>query len=328
MKKDWNAQTFIRLEQEKVLKQVGSKPVLLLISGGVDSSVAAALLLKTLDPEKVFLMYIDTGLMRENETAEVANNLRSLGAKHLTLVDARVRFLEALKGISDPELKRKTIGDTFILVQEEETRKLGLSGDELLAQGTLYTDLIESGRGVGKKAHVIKTHHNVSSPLVEAKRKSGMIVEPLSMLYKDEVRDMGRSLGLSPSLVDRHPFPGPGLGVRILGEITEQKLSILRRADAIFIQELRNRNLYKDIWQAFCVLLSVQSVGVTGDARKYGYVLAIRAVTSLDGMSADVYTFPMKDLLEISTLIVNSVTEIGRVVYDTTSKPPATIEWE
>lgn len=328
MPREWNVETFQRLEQEKVLRQVGDRKVLVLISGGVDSSVAAALLLKTLPADRVYLMYIDTGFMRQGETEEVATWLRRLGAVHIHLVDARRQFLEAVRGVTDPEEKRRRIGDTFIRVQEEETARLGLDGTELLVQGTLYTDLIESGRGVGNRAQTIKTHHNVSSPLVLEKRRKGLIVEPLSLLYKDEVREMGRNLGLPPELVDRHPFPGPGLAVRILGEVTEEKLDILRRADALYIRELRNRGLYHRIWQAFAVLLPVQSVGVTGDARQYRYVLALRAVTSLDGMSADVFPFPMDDLLAISTQLVNSVPEIGRVVYDVSSKPPATIEWE
>jgi len=328
MPREWDVETFQRLEQEKVLAQVKDRKVLVLISGGVDSSVAAALLLKTLPPERVHLMYIDTGFMRLGETEEVTKSLKKLGATQIHIVDARQRFLAALQGVSEPEEKRRIIGDTFIQVQEEETAKLGLDGTELLVQGTLYTDLIESGKGVGQSAHTIKTHHNVSSPLVLEKRNKGLIVEPLSLLYKDEVRAMGRNLGLPQEVVDRHPFPGPGLAVRILGEVTEQKLDILRRADSLFIKELRARGLYEQVWQAFAVLLPVQSVGVTGDSRQYKYVLALRAVNSIDGMSADVYPFPMEHLLSIATLLVNSIPEIGRVVYDVSSKPPATIEWE
>jgi GMP synthase (glutamine-hydrolysing) len=243
------------------------------------------------------------------------------------LVDAEERFLGALKGLEEPEAKRKAIGDTFIRVQEQEVALLNLS-DYYLAQGTLYTDLIESGKGVGKKAKVIKSHHNVSSPLVEAKRRAGLIVEPLGMLYKDEVRLLGERLGLPESVIWRHPFPGPGLGIRILGEVTKDKCEILRQADGLYIVELKKRGLYRQIWQAFSVLLPVRSVGVTGDARDYGYVLALRAVTSKDGMTADVFDFPFKDLLEISSLITNQVKAVGRVTYDISSKPPSTIEWE
>ncbi|OHD13799.1 MAG: GMP synthetase [Spirochaetes bacterium GWB1_48_6] len=327
-KKEWDMEKYLALEGEKLRLRVGTRKVLLLISGGVDSTVAGAMLLKTLNPQQVHLMYIDTGLMRKNESEEVAQILKSLGATHLYLIKAEERFLTALKGLSDPEAKRKAIGDAFIQVQEDEVARLGLGDDYFLAQGTLYTDLIESGKGVGKKAQVIKSHHNVGTPLVEAKRKAGLIVEPLEMLYKDEVRVLGLKLGIHENVVWRHPFPGPGLGIRILGEISREKADMLREADWIYISELKKRGLYRAIWQAFAVLLPVRSVGVTGDARDYSYVLALRAVTSLDGMSADVYHFPMKDLLEISNLITNSVKGIGRVTYDISSKPPSTIEWE
>jgi GMP synthase (glutamine-hydrolysing) len=300
---------------------VGKQNVLLLISGGVDSTVAGGLLLKSLSPEQVYLMYIDTGMMRKGESVEVAENLKQLGAKNLFLIDARERFLTALEGVSDPEGKRKIIGDMFIKVQEKEI-STHIQGEYFLAQGTLYTDLIESGKGVGNKANVIKSHHNVGSPLVEAKRVKGLIVEPLEMLYKDEVRRLGSLLGIDDKIVHRHPFPGPGLGIRIIGEVSEDKCRILRDADYIYIQELHKRNLYKEIWQAFTVLTTVRSVGVAGDARDYGFVLAIRAVVSLDGMTADVYDFPTKDLLEISSLITNSIPEIGRVVYDISSNLP------
>ena len=200
--------------------------------------------------------------------------------------------------------------------------------NSFLAQGTLYTDLIESGKGVGAKAKVIKSHHNVRSPLVEAKRAAGLIIEPLSKLYKDEVRNLGLTLGLPQRIVYRHPFPGPGLAVRILGEVTKEKCDLLREADKLFISELKKRGLYNKIWQAFCVLLPIRSVGVAGDLREYGYVLALRAIVSIDGMTSDVYSFNMQDLLEISALITNKDKKIGRVVYDISSKPPATIEWE
>ncbi|MDC7223938.1 MAG: glutamine-hydrolyzing GMP synthase, partial [Spirochaetales bacterium] len=326
-KKEWSMDKYIEQEGARIRERVGKEDVLLLISGGVDSTVAGGLLLKTLDPEQVYLMYIDTGMMRKGESDEVAENLKQLGAKHLFLIDARERFLTALKGESDPERKRKIIGDMFIKVQEEEINA-HIQGDYFLAQGTLYTDLIESGKGVGNKANVIKSHHNVGTPLVEAKREKGLIVEPLEMLYKDEVRRLGTLLGIDDKIVHRHPFPGPGLGIRIISDVDEEKCRILREADYIYIQELHKRNLYREIWQAFSVLTPIRSVGVAGDARDYGFVLALRAVVSSDGMTADVYDFPTKDLLEISSLITNSVPEIGRVVYDISSKPPATIEWE
>jgi GMP synthase (glutamine-hydrolysing) len=326
-KREWTMSAYIEEVKKNLVQKVGKRPVLLLISGGVDSTVAGALLLKTLPREQVYLMYIDTGLMRANETEGVEKILRGLGAEHLHIIHAENEYLTALKGKDDPEAKRKVIGDLFIQIQEREVAKLGID-DSFLAQGTLYTDLIESGKGVGKKAHVIKSHHNVRSPLVEKKRDAGLIIEPLDRLYKDEVRALGRLLGVDEDVVRRHPFPGPGLGVRILGEVTKDKADILRAADKIFIDQLKARGLYDEIWQAFCVLLPVRSVGVAGDVRKYGYVCALRAIVSRDGMTADVYPFETKDLLEISTLITNSVPEVGRVVYDISSKPPATIEWE
>jgi GMP synthase (glutamine-hydrolysing) len=229
--------------------------------------------------------------------------------------------------VDDPEEKRRRIGDLFIRVQESSIAAAGFS-NEYLAQGTLYTDLIESGKGVGRKAEVIKSHHNVRSPLVERKRAQGLLLEPLSGLYKDEVRRLGRHLGVHEETVDRHPFPGPGLGVRILGAVTPENVRILREADALYLEELKARGLYGEIWQAFAVLLPVRSVGVAGDSRRYGFVLALRAVVSRDGMTADAYPFQAADLLEISAKITNRVPEIGRVVYDVSSKPPATIEWE
>jgi len=326
-KRDWNMETFLKEEIERIRDLVDTRDVLLLISGGVDSSVVAALLLKALDPARLHLMYIDTGLMRRDETAEVSAALRRLGAVHLHMVNAEDEFLSALRGVTDPEEKRRIIGDLFISVQEREIRAAGIDA-AFLAQGTLYTDMIESGKGVGAKAQVIKSHHNVRSPLVEAKRRAGEVIEPMARLYKDEVRLLGRKLGLPEEVVGRHPFPGPGLAVRIPGEVTREKCDILREADAVFISELRRRGLYDSIWQAFCVLLPVRAVGVVGDAREYGYVCALRAIVSHDGMTADVYPFEMKDLLEISGIITNSNRRIGRVVYDISSKPPATIEWE
>jgi GMP synthase (glutamine-hydrolysing) len=311
----------------KLLAAVGDGDALLLISGGVDSTVAGALLLAALPHERVHLLYFDTGLMRKGESLEVMRNLEALGATHLHRVDAEDEFFAALAGISDPELKRRVIGDLFMSVTEREVARLGIP-DAFLVQGTLYTDLIESGKGVGTKAQVIKSHHNVRGPLIEKKRAAGRILEPLSRLYKDEVRVLGRLLGLAPSLLGRHPFPGPGLGVRILGEVTREAADLLRDADAIYIAELRRRGLYDRIWQAFAVLLPTRTVGVAGDERKYGRVLALRAVCSEDGMTAEPFAFEMSDLLAISAEITNRVPGIGRVVYDISSKPPATIEWE
>ncbi len=323
----WSMEAYLEQEAALIRSKIGSQPALLLISGGVDSTVAGAFLLKTLDPAQVYLLYIDTGLMRKAESDEVMANLSSLGARHLHKVDAEAVFLAALKGQEDPEKKRRIIGDLFISIQEQEVERLGIP-KAFLVQGTLYTDLIESGKGVGKKAQVIKSHHNVRSPLVEKKRAEGRVIEPLDRLYKDEVRALGRLLGLPEAIVGRHPFPGPGLGVRILGELSKEKCDILREADAVYISELRARGLYDKIWQAFCVLLPIRSVGVAGDERKYGYVAALRAVKSTDGMTADVYPFDPEDLIAISSAITNKVPAVGRVVYDISSKPPATIEWE
>ncbi len=303
--KKWNMDVYFEQTKKRIVEQAAGRDVLLLISGGVDSAVVAGLLLKALPPEKIHLMYIDTGMMRKNESEEVEVNLKKLGAENLHIINAEERFLTALKGEDDPEKKRKIIGDLFIQVQTEEVKKLNIPENAMLAQGTLYTDLIESGKGVGKKAHVIKSHHNVKSPLVEEKRNKGEIIEPLDCLYKDEVRKLGEVTGLSDNIIYRHPFPGPGLAVRILGDITREKCDLLREVDYIFIDELKKRDLYDKIWQAFTVLLPIRSVGVAGDARKYGQIVSLRAVTSKDGMTADVYPFLMKDLLEISSLITN-----------------------
>ncbi|MDA8409313.1 MAG: glutamine-hydrolyzing GMP synthase [Treponema sp.] len=327
MEGSWSMEGYREEISRKLRDNTGDRDVLLLISGGVDSSVAGALLLSALPPEKVWLLYIDTGLMRKDESLEVMRNLKGLGARHLHMVDAGDEFLSALSGQADPEAKRRIIGDLFMEVQKREVERLGIP-DSFLVQGTLYTDLIESGKGVGTKAQVIKSHHNVRSPLVEAKRGAGMIIEPLDRLYKDEVRELGRLLGLGSAIVDRHPFPGPGLAVRILGEVTREACDLLREADAVYLDELRSRGLYGKIWQAFSVLLPTRSVGVAGDERKYGRVLALRAVVSEDGMTAEPFAFDMKDLTGISAAITNRVPGIGRVVYDISSKPPATIEWE
>jgi GMP synthase (glutamine-hydrolysing) len=331
----WNMERYLEQSVARIRETCAGRAALLLISGGVDSTVAAALLLRALDARNIHLLYVDTGLMRKNETDEVRKTLDGLGAENVHILRCEDEFLSALAGVESPEEKRKRIGDLFISIQEREVVKLNLPEDYFLAQGTLYTDLIESGKGVGQKARLIKSHHNVGSPLVQAKREKGEIVEPLDKLYKDEVRALGRILRLEPALIERHPFPGPGLAVRILGEVTREKAEVLREADALFIAELKKRSnprtgktLYDEIWQAFAVLLPVRSVGVAGDERKYGWVLALRAVTSADGMTADVYPFCAKDIIEISTLITNKVPQIGRVTLDISSKPPATIEWE
>ena len=323
---------YIEEVRTSLVEKVGKNPVLLLISGGLDSTVVGALLLKSLDPDQVHLMYMDTGLMRKDETKQVKASLERLGAKHVHVIYCEDEFLAALKGIVDPEVKRKVIGDLFITIQEREVARLGLPDTYYLAQGTIYPDILESGKEGGTK--LVKSHHNVGSPLVDAKRKSGRVIEPLEKLYKNEVRDLGRFLGLSDDVVKRHPFPGPGISVRILGEVTREKCDILREADAIYMEELKKRNgpsgqsLYDEIWQAFPVLLPIRSTGVASEERKYGWVLALRAITSTDAMTAAVYPFLMKDLLEISARITDSVKDIGRVTFDISSKPPSTIEWE
>ncbi|MFP4644368.1 MAG: glutamine-hydrolyzing GMP synthase [Spirochaetales bacterium] len=326
-RRQWSMEAYLDQAREEIRRQVGNRSVLVLISGGVDSTVTAALLLNALEADQVHLMYIDTGLMRKNESLEVQEGLKRLGARHLHVVDASARFFDKLEGHEDPEEKRRIIGDLFMSVQQHELVSRGI-GEDMLAQGTLYTDLIESGKGVGGHAKVIKSHHNVRSPLVSAKRDAGLLVEPLSWLYKDEVRQLGRVLDLPESVVGRHPFPGPGLAVRILGEVTRERVRILQQADAIYTEELWARGLYDKIWQAFAVLLPVRSVGVAGDSRAYGSVVALRAVSSSDGMTAEVFPMEPEDLLSISGRITNEVPEVGRVVYDVSSKPPATIEWE
>ena len=324
---------YVKETCSSIAEQTGSNPVLLLISGGVDSTVVSALLLKALPADQVHLMYMDTGLMRKDETKTVSLILEGLGAKHLHIIRCEDEFLSALKGVTEPEAKRKIIGDLFITIQERETGRLGLPLNCFLAQGTIYPDVLESGKD-SAKGGLVKSHHNVGSPLVDAKRKAGRVVEPLQKLYKHEVRAVGEFLGLDKSVIGRHPFPGPGLAVRVLGEVTKEKCDILREADSIFINELKNRkgktgqSLYDEIWQAFVVLLPVNSVGVDANERKYKWVLALRAINSTDAMTAQVYPFETKDILEISALITDKVKDIGRVVFDISNKPPATIEWE
>ena len=297
--------------------------VLVACSGGVDSTVAAALLAKALGPERVTAVFCDQGLMRKDEVSWVSNALKQLGLNHVEVLDSRHTFLTALAGVTDPEAKRKLIGRLFI--EEFERYATGHKAEfSHLGQGTLYPDVIESaGHGAGAK--VIKSHHNVGGLPERLKLK---LCEPLRYLFKDEARQLGFQLGLPADMVDRHPFPGPGLAVRILGDITEERLHILRESDAIFIQALREHDLYDKVWQAFAVLLPVKSVGVMGDNRTYQMTIALRAVTSTDAMTAGVSDLPMSFLTHVAAAIVKKVDGVNRVVYDITTKPPATIEWE
>ena len=325
----WTLDNYTEQMSREIKERVGDGKLVSLVSGGVDSTVATVLCQRALGPDKVHALYVDTGLMRKNETEQVKRILTEQGITQLTVVDASDAYFDALKGVEDPEEKRHRIGTLFIEIMQAEMHKLGLDhNDSFLCQGTLYTDLIESGKGCGKAAAVIKSHHNVNPPIVEEKRAKGLIVEPNREIFKDEVRRLGEHLGIPHHMVWRHPFPGPGLGVRILGEVTKEKADVLREADAIFLEELEKRDLYDQIWQAFAVLVPVMSVGVMGDERTEGWVVALRAVNSDDGMTASVFPFPYEDLNAIARRIVNEVREVNRVVYDVTSKPPGTIEWE
>jgi len=292
------------------------------LSGGVDSSVTAVLIHEAIG-DQLTCVFVDTGLMRQDEPAEVVGLFRDHYNIPLVHVDATQQFLSQLTGVCDPEEKRKTIGRLFIDVFDREAAKI--EGAAFLAQGTLYPDVIESVSARGGPSQVIKSHHNVGGLPERMKLK---LVEPLRELFKDEVRALGRELGLTPAFVGRHPFPGPGLAIRIPGEVTAKKVAVLQKADAIFLEEIRTAGLYDAIWQAFAVLLPVRTVGVMGDARTYEEVLALRAVTSADGMTADVFEFPWEVLTRAATRIVNEVRGVNRVVYDVTSKPPGTIEWE
>jgi len=319
---DWTMAAYKAEAIEKIRTQVGDARVICGLSGGVDSSVAAVLIHEAIGSQ-LTCVYVDHGLMRSNESEEVVGLFREHYNIPLVHVDASDAFLAALDGVMDPEKKRKTIGGLFIDVFEAEAKKIG--GADFLAQGTLYPDVIESVSATGGPSATIKSHHNVGG-LPE--RMDMKLVEPLRELFKDEVRALGRELGLPEAFVGRHPFPGPGLAIRIPGAITREKADTLRKADAIYIEEIRHAGLYDEIWQAFSVLLPVNTVGVMGDERTYEAVLALRAVTSTDGMTADYYPFPHDFLGRVATRIINEVKGVNRVVYDVTSKPPGTIEWE
>src|SRR6202789_3898093 len=319
---DWTMRAFREEAVEKIRGQVGSGRVICGLSGGVDSAVAAVLIHEAIG-DQLTCVFVDHGMLRLDEAKTVVDLFRHHYNIPLVHVDASKQFLGELAGVTDPEVKRKTIGRLFIDVFDAEAKKIG--GADFLAQGTLYPDVIESVSFTGGPSVTIKSHHNVGGLPARMKMK---LVEPLRELFKDEVRALGRELGLPETFVGRHPFPGPGLAIRVPGEITREKLEILRKADTVYLGEIRKAGLYDKIWQAFAVLLPVRTVGVMGDGRTYDYVLAVRAVTSSDGMTADYYPFEHSFLGRVSTRLVNEVRGVNRVVYDVTSKPPGTIEWE
>ncbi|MBF0555202.1 MAG: glutamine-hydrolyzing GMP synthase [Nitrospirae bacterium] len=318
---NWQMSSFIEYATEAIRQKAGGGDVVCALSGGVDSSVAAILIHKAIG-QRLHCIFVDNGLLRKNEKAKVIDTFQRHFNLNLIVVDAETRFLDKLRGVTDPELKRKIIGGEFIAVFEEEAKKIG--GVKYLAQGTLYPDVIESVSFKGPSA-TIKSHHNVGGLPDVMNLK---LIEPLRELFKDEVREIGEELGLPDEICYRQPFPGPGLAIRCIGELSAERLRILRDADAIVIEEIKNAGLYREIWQSFAVLLPLRTVGVMGDERTYDYTIAMRAVNSVDGMTADWARVPYETLSIISNRIINEVKGVNRVVYDITSKPPGTIEWE
>ncbi len=321
-KRSWTMKSFAKESTEDIREIVGDKKVILGLSGGVDSSVAATLIHKSIG-RKLTCIFVDNGLLRKNEADKLKVTLKQHLNINIRFINAADKFLKALAKVTDPEKKRKIIGRIFMQVFEAEARKI--KGAEFLAQGTLYPDVIESVSAFGGPTSVIKSHHNVGGLPAKMKLK---LIEPLRYLFKDEVRQLGKTLGLPEELIWRQPFPGPGLGIRIIGEITRQRLSILRNVDELLLEEIKKAGYYKTLWQSFAVLLPVKSVGVMGDKRTYENIVAIRAVTSKDAMTADWARLPYKFLGKISNRIINEVNGVNRVVYDISSKPPSTIEWE
>jgi len=331
----WSLENHIESSFDYLDQTIKGRDVIMFVSGGVDSTVAATLLTKAKQQGRnignVYLVHVDNGLMRTNESAQVVEYLKKLpGLDEIIFEDASQQFLENLKGVIAPEQKRKVIGDTFIDIQRSIVKRLGLSESTMLCQGTLYTDLIESGQGVGNKAAVIKSHHNVNSPFVKEYREKGLLVEPNRLIFKDEVRKVGELLGLPEEVVWRQPFPGPGLAIRIVtGEVTPERIALLRQADDIFLEEVAKAGLAKQIWQYFAALLAgTKTVGVMGDERTEQYACALRAVTSADGMTADWFRMPHDVLDKVTRRIICEVKGINRVLYDCGSKPPETIEFE